>query len=108
MKSGRFYKRYLVKSVKNSVDKMDVDQEQNPDHDQKQNVADEPDLISEDFVQVIAGKMDCGQNDEEEDSLDTPNGMSGSNEETDECPDEMEGSFHEYTSPIAPGAVDEQ
>merc|ERR1719361_123722 len=106
MKSGRFYKRYLVNSMANTVkDKMDVDQ----DDEQKQDVADQPDMISDDFVQVIAGKMDCGQNGEEEDSLDTPGAMSGSNEETEDvCPDEMEGNFHEYTSPIGPGAVDDQ
>merc|ERR1719242_1449185 len=99
MKSGRFYKRYLMKSV----DKMDVDQ------DQKEDVADQTDqqdqadtgMISEEFVHVISGKMDCGQNDEDEGSLD------GASNEDDECPDEMEGgSVHEYSTPFAPGAAD--
>jgi len=103
MKSGRFYKRYLMESV----DKMDVDQEQ------KEDVADhsdQADMISEEFVHIISGKMDCGQNDQDEGSLDVLDGASGCNED-DEYPDEMEGSFygtgfHEYSTPIAPGAAD--
>merc|ERR1712083_595629 len=76
MKSGRFYKRYLGQ------------------------------LDSEDSVDVIAGKMDCGQNDEQED---TPEGASGDFEmETDDYyPDEMEGRFHEYVSPSGPGMEDQ-
>merc|ERR1712083_126945 len=97
MKSGVFYKQYLA--VK-GVEKMDVDENavsEDPAVGDEKEQNDDVDMVSEDFVHVIAGKVDCGQNDEEC----SPGGDSGDNDdETDGALEEMEGIVHEYSSPV--------
>jgi len=110
MKSGRFYKQYLKVNEKqqNEMEKMDVDgADEKPlvDDQKQQNEETVDEEMTDDFVHVIAGKVVCGQNDDEEC---TPEGDGGDNDdETDDCsPDEVEGSNHEYSSPIGQDAED--
>merc|ERR1719295_77244 len=93
MKSGLFYKQYLKANEKqqNEMEKMDVDgaDEQPLVDDQKQQNEETVDEeMTDDFVHVIAGKVVCGQNDDEEY---TQEGDGGDNDdETDDCsPDEV-------------------
>lgn len=101
MKSGVFYKRYLRV---NAAEKMEVDgNEEEPgvlDEKEQNEVSMEEVVITDDFDQVIAGKVECGQNDEEEYALE---GDSGDNDDddTDGAPDEMEGDVHRYGTPVA-------
>merc|ERR1712217_959655 len=54
--------------------------------------------MTDDFDHVIAGKVVCGQNDDDEC---TPEGDGGdNNEETDGSLDEREGSNQQYSAPI--------
>jgi len=120
MKSGVFYKRYL-KPI--GADKMDVDGgDNNDDHDDDEEdevtppgMADEKEqeeeamsmVMTDDFVAVINGKVECGRNDEDE--AGTQSGDSGDVDvdvDTDDAPDEMEGGGHRYGTPIAEDGED--
>merc|ERR1719233_2452844 len=115
MKSGVFYKRYL-KPI--GADKMDVDGGDNNDDDDDDEVtppgmADEKEqeeeamsmVMTDDFVAVINGKVECGRNDEDE--AGTQSGDSGDVDvDTDDAPDEMEGGGHRYGTPIAEDGED--
>merc|ERR1712062_393281 len=115
MKSGVFYKRYLKPT---DADKMDVDggdNDNDDDHDDDDEdevtppgMADEKEqeeeamsmVMTDDFVAVINGKVECGRNDEDE--AGTQSGDSGDVDvDTDDAPDEMEGGGHRYGTPIA-------
>merc|ERR1719238_575942 len=101
MKSGVFYKGYLKQK---GADKMDVDGDNDDDDDEEEvappGITDEKEqdeesmneAVTDDFVAVINGKVECGQNDEEEES--TQSGDSG------DAPDEVEGGGHQYGTPI--------
>jgi len=102
MKSGVFYKRYLRPK---GADKKDVDDHNHDDHDhddedqvtppemaneQQQEEEAMSMVMTDDFVAVINGKVECGRNDEDE--ADTQSGDSGGVEmDSDDAPDEMEG-----------------
>jgi len=107
MKSGVFYREYLSQK---GGDKMHVDLGGGDGDDEEEvavaapGIGDEKEqeeeavneVMTGDFVAVINGKMECGQNDDEEESNETED--SGDYEMV---PDEMEGGDHRYETPIA-------
>merc|ERR1711997_60260 len=61
--------------------------------------------MTDDFVAVINGKVECGRNDEDE--AGTQSGDSGDVDvDSDDAPDEMEGGGHRYGTPIAEDGED--
>merc|ERR1712154_541206 len=106
MKSGVFYKWYLKPK---GDDKMDVDvNEVTPPGmgDEKEQEEEAMSMVmTDDFVAVINGKVECGRNDEDE--AGTQSGDSGDvDADTDDAPDEMEGGGHRYGTPIAEDGED--